>query len=200
MSGEQTDIKISDAVLVVKAQEGVREAFDVLVLRYQDQAVAVAQSITKNFYMAKDAAQNAFAKAYLGIRGFRGDAQFKTWLIRIVLNEAKSLMRSERARRSIPLMQLPGAEEGELASILEIIPATGPTPGQAAEATELRDRLDQVVETLPERAREVFILRYFEQFSLQEIADTLEIALGTVKAHLSHGGEKVREILQKEGE
>ncbi|MBI4395104.1 MAG: hypothetical protein HY583_02790, partial [Candidatus Omnitrophica bacterium] len=76
------DMVQSDELLVQKARQGNRDAFGVLVCRYQTQAVLVAHSVLKNMELAKDASQNAFAKAYFGLSKFRQDAQFKTWLFR----------------------------------------------------------------------------------------------------------------------
>jgi len=188
-----------DDVLVDQALAGDREAFDALVLKYQDQAVSIANIVLKNFDLARDAAQNGFAKAYFNLKSFRKDASFKTWLVRIVMNEAKSIRRKERLRRYVPMWSSSTSEEGSEFSVLEIIPATGELPSQAAETHELKERMKEVVMKLPERERQVFMLHYFEELTLAEVAQVMEIAVGTAKAHLSHATEKFKTYFGKEG-
>ncbi|MBI4372809.1 MAG: sigma-70 family RNA polymerase sigma factor [Candidatus Omnitrophica bacterium] len=189
------DIVQPDELLVQKARQGNRDAFGVLVRRYQGQAILVAQNVLRNLELAKDASQNAFAKAYFGLGKFREDAKFKTWLFRIVINEAKDVYRKERSRGLFRFWSANESDEDDRESILEIIPSTGQSPREAFEAQEAKKRFEQAIDQLPDREREVFILRYLNDFSLSEIAEALGIALGTVKAHLSHGTEKLKSTL-----
>ncbi len=189
---------LSDEALVARARQGNRDAFGALVLRHQTQAVLIAQSILRNLELAKDASQNAFAKAYLGLGRFREDAKFKTWLFRIVMNEAKDVYRKEKSRGLFKFWSPRETEESEEESILETIPSSGPSPREAFETQEIRTRLEKAINELPTREREVFILRYLNGLALSEVAETLGIALGTVKAHLAHGTEKLRTILAPE--
>src|SRR3989338_750405 len=184
----------SDELLVQKARQGNRDAFGVLVCRHQAQAILIAQSVLRNLELAKDASQNAFAKAYFGLDRFREEAQFKTWLFRIVFNEAKDIYRKEKARGLFKFWSPRQAEEEE-ESILEIIPASGQSPREAFEDQEIKKQLEQAIYQLPEREREVFILRYLNGLQLSEVAETLGIAVGTVKAHLAQGTQKLKSIL-----
>ena len=187
---------LSDEALVTKARQGDRDAFGVLVSRYQAQAILIAQGILRNLELAKDASQGAFAKAYFGLDHFRGDAKFKTWLFRIIFNEAKDVYRKEKARGLFKFWAAPETEEGgEEKSILEIVPSQTPSPREAYEVGEIKARLEAAIYELPEREREVFILRYLNGLALSEVAETLGMALGTVKAHLAHGVEKLKAIL-----
>jgi RNA polymerase sigma-70 factor (ECF subfamily) len=185
---------LSDQVLVAKAREGDRTAFDALVLRHQNKAVLIAQGVLKNFEWAKDASQNAFVKAYFGLKNFREEANFKTWLFKIVLNEARDVYRKERARGLFKFQANRETEEGE-ESILDSVPTSTASPREVFEAQEAKERLERALKRLPGREREVFILRYLNDLSLSEIAETLGIALGTVKAHLAHGNERLKTIL-----
>lgn len=185
---------LSDQALVTKAREGDRTAFDALVLRYQNRAVLMAQGVLKNFELAKDASQNAFVKAYFGLKNFRQEANFKTWLFKIVLNEARDACRKEKARALFKFQVNRETEEGK-ESILEAVPATTVSPREVFEAQEAKERLERALERLPDREREVFILRYLNDLSLVEISETLGMALGTVKAHLAHGNERLKIIL-----
>src|SRR3989338_1376156 len=186
---------LSDETLVTQAREGSRDAFGVLVSRYQLQSIMMAQGVLRNSESAKDASQNAFAKAYFGLARFRGDAKFKTWLFRIVLNEAKDVYRKEITRGLFQFWSGREGSEGEEESILEIIPSSGQSPREAFEAQETKAQLERAIYELPEREREVFVLRYLNGLALSEVAETLGMALGTVKAHLAHGTVKLKSIL-----
>lgn len=197
---------LSDEILVVRARQGDRNAFGALVSRYQSQAVSMAQSILRNYELAKDASQSAFAKAYFALNRFQGEAKFKTWLFRIVINEAKDTYRREKARGLFRFWSAGPDEEGDSMSVLEVIPSPDASPREVYESNEAKARLERAIYSLPDREREVFIMRYLNGFAIDEVARALGIAVGTVKAHLSHGTEKLRTILliptggAKEGE
>lgn len=190
----------SDELLVRSAREGSREAFDALVRRYQFQAVALTRSILRNFELAEDASQNAFAKAYFALAHFREDSKFKTWFFRILINEAKDVLRREKVRGLFRFVRETDREDDESVSILELIPSHDRSPKEALEAEEAKERLDRAIRQLPSREQEVFILRYLQGLSLAEVAEALGIALGTVKAHLAHGSNKLKSILLSESE
>jgi len=187
---------LSDDILVQKARGGDRTAFDALVLRYQLQAVLVARSVLQNVELAKDASQNAFAKAYFGLKSFRADSSFKTWLFRILVNEARDVRRREQARGLFHFWTQMDAEGNRAEDILEIIPSRDRSPEETVEAEETRKRIGQAVRKLPEREREVFVLRYFQDLSLSEVGEIMGIAVGTVKAHLAHGLERLKSMLR----
>ena len=190
-------ITCTDEALVDSARLGHREAFDALVRRYQFQAVSIARGVLGNSELAKDASQNAFAKAYFGLKSFRGDSKFKTWFYRILINEAKDVLRKEKARGLFRFLREAEDEEGESESILEVIPSPGRLPQEEVEAQETRSRLEQAIRRLPPMEREVFILRYFQDLPLDEVAGALGIAVGTVKAHLAHGLAKLKLSLKE---
>ena len=183
-----------DELLVKRAREGSPEAFDALVLRYQYKAVALAQSILRNQEMAKDTSQNAFVKAYFGLKNFRQVSQFKTWFFRIIINEAKDALRKEKSRGLFKTQHETDQDE-ESESILELIPSETRSPKEELEMKEEKEKLEMAIKKLPEREREIFILRYLNDLSLAEVAETLNLAVGSVKAHLSHGLEKVKSFL-----
>ncbi len=190
---------VSDQELVRKARGGDRDAFGALVLRYQEQTVMIANSILRNMEQAKEASQNAFVKAYLALSRFREEAQFKTWLFRIVINEAKDVRRRESARGFFKFLSEREDEDENAEPFLECVVSPDESPREVLEATERRKLLEQAVHELPEREREVVLLHYFHQLTLAEVAETLQIATGTVKAHLAHAIEKLRHLVVKVG-
>jgi RNA polymerase sigma-70 factor (ECF subfamily) len=185
---------LSDQALVTKAREGDKSAFDALVLRYRAQAILVAQSVLRNFELAKEASQDAFVKAYFGLKHFREEANFKTWLFKIVINEARDVYRKEKARGLFKFQNTRETEEGE-ESILEVIPSGSASPREVFEMQETKKQLERAIYRLPERERDVFILRYLNGLALSEVAETLGMAVGTVKAHLAHGTHRLRTLL-----
>lgn len=188
----------SDESLVRSARQGNRESFDALVRRYQLRAVSLAQSILRNRELAMDASQNAFAKAYFALKHFREEAKFKTWFFKILMNEARDMLRKEKVRGVFRLVgQQEGAEE-ESESILELTPSPNRSPKEELEAKERKERLEQAIGKLPGMERAVFVLRYLQDMPLAEIAQVLGIAVGTVKAHLAHASEKLKKMLQPE--
>jgi len=187
---------IADGVLVIKARDGDSRAFDALVLRYHRQAVSIAFSILGNWEVAKDASQNAFMKAYFGLQNFRQASTFKTWLIRIVLNEAKNAARKDRFRRLFVSKEKNYDAPTEQDDLFEVIPSQEKSPKEILEDRERKDTFEQAIQQLPEKEKNVFILRYAHELPLIEIAEILHIALGTVKAHLSHANEKIKKELE----
>ena len=185
----------TDEELVRKARAGDREAFSALVRKYQMQAVLIAQGVLKNFELARDVSQDAFAKAYFRLGQFREESKFKTWFFRIVMNEAKDTYRKEKSRGLFRIGSVKTDDEGGSDSLLEFVPSRFPSPREEAEVLEKKQQLDQAMGRLPEKEREVFILRFLNGLSLIEISETLGVALGTVKAHLSHGTEKMKSLL-----
>ncbi|MBI4387664.1 MAG: sigma-70 family RNA polymerase sigma factor [Candidatus Omnitrophica bacterium] len=182
----------SDAVLIARARDGDRNAFAALVRAHQQEVVMIAYGILQNWELAKDASQNAFVKVYFGLKQFRGDSQFKTWLFRITINETKDLLRKERSRGLFKMVQDHAGEEGSSQSILEMIPAPDDSPRAIFEMKDQKQKLEEAIKKLPEREREVFLLRYFHGLLLSEISEILNLAVGTVKAHLAHGVEKLK--------
>ena len=184
----------SDELLVHKAREGSPEAFDALVLRYQFKAVSLTNSILRNMELAKESSQNAFVKAYFGLKNFKGNSKFKTWFFRIVVNEAKDVLRKEKSRGLYKFVETQkNDEEGE--SILELIPSPGRSPKEEFEVSEAKENLERAINQLPPKEREVFVLRYLQDLSIEEVAGTLNLAVGTIKAHLFHGFEKVKNYM-----
>ena len=186
----------TDGVLVSRAREGDLRAFDALVMRYQHQAVSIAFSVLRNWEVAKDASQNAFMKAYFGLKNFRQEAAFKTWLIRIVLNEAKNAARRDRLRRFFVRGNKEDADENGPEDLFEAIPSQERSPQEIAEHHEREALIEQAIQALPDKEKNVFILRYVHGMPLHEIAEVLRIALGTVKAHLWHASEKMKKMLK----
>lgn len=176
----------SDRELVQQAQAGDTEAFSALVVEHQLFVYNLALRVVGNADEAEDVAQEAFVRAWLALPNFRGQAQFRTWLYRIVTNLCCS--RVPRLRRDLLAM----SEE----AALQIPDETDADPAFSVEAAERRKFLHQQIEALPENHRLVVSLRYQQELSYEEIASVLSLPVGTVKTGLFRARARLREALR----
>jgi RNA polymerase sigma-70 factor (ECF subfamily) len=160
----------SDERLVARFQGGDESAFDELVVRHRRAVYALARRLTGGHAEADDLSQEAFLRAYRGLRRFRGEAGFGTWMTRIVVNLALSARRT--ARRELPF-EAAGAEG----------PSGGPGggPGGPADAT-LRRQVRRAVGRLAPRQMQVVMLKVYQGMTFREIAGAAGISVGTAKA------------------
>lgn len=171
---------MTDRMLVDQARRGDREAFTALVRRYQRMALSLAWRMTGDTAAADDISQESFIRAFRSLAAFRGDASFKNWLMRIVVNAASNYRRSRK--REIP----------DEAGRLDARAATDGDPEQSLLRCELAARVQEELASLPPHYRAVLVLREYEDGSYQEIAEVLGIPLGTVMSRLA----KARELLR----
>jgi RNA polymerase sigma-70 factor (ECF subfamily) len=166
------------------AAQGDRTAFDRLVLACQDDVVSAASYYLGNDEDGADAAQEAFLKAYRALPGFRLGSSFKTWVIRIALNTAKSIrMRGRAKKRGGGARRAPGP--GDEAGGVEIAgPEVSSSPSALLERKEIKEALEKAIVELEHEAREVIVLRDLSGRSYEEIAAALDLPLGTVKSRV----------------
>jgi RNA polymerase sigma-70 factor (ECF subfamily) len=173
----------TEAALVARAQRGDHQAFEALVRQHQNSVVNVARRIVGDSEAAQDVAQEAFIKAYRQLHRFRGDAAFATWLYSITVNEARAHLRSQKRR------QARWEKERDLAAAETQVR----TPDHQAEP------LLALMQELPEKQRAALALFYLEELSLNEIAQASGAPTGTVKAWLSRGRERLRQLAVERG-
>jgi RNA polymerase sigma-70 factor (ECF subfamily) len=167
-----------ERALVLAAQRGEREAFSELVRTHERRAYAVARAIVVNHEDAEDAVQEAFLHAYRALHRFLPDQAFGAWLHRIVANAALDITRRRKVR---------DADE---------LPESVASPFRdPAEASELRRRLQEALDTLPARQRAVIVLHDVEGFKHSEIGVTLGIPEGTARSDLHYARSHLREVL-----
>lgn len=185
-----------ETVLADRAREGDVQAFGALVVLYQERSIRLAFSLLGNWEDARDAAQEGFVKAYQSLRSFRGESLFSTWFYRILVNHCRDYQRKRKVRQHLSC-ERPAFDEQEpgLSEPEGRIADSGPGPLQASLNRELEERIRRDLAGLPERQRTVFALRYFEGMTLNEIACTLAISEGAVKANLWQAGEKMKSRL-----
>lgn len=176
---------------VAAAREGDQEAFAELVRLYEKRVLALTQRMCQNPEDAAEAAQEAFLAAWQGLKSFRGDSSFSTWLYRLASNACVDLLRREGKRRAAVSLD---DEELNLD-----IPASVPSPQEEAERRELRERIEEGLRALPLDYRASLVLREIQQLRYDEISQALGLDIGTVKSRISRGRKKLRVFLLASG-
>lgn len=172
----------TDAVLAERAKQGDEHAFSELVRTYQGIAFRTAFLLTGSAADAEEAAQTAFVKAWAALPRFRSGAEFRPWLLRIVVNEAHNRRRSGRRRGALALRAAAADASGDAV----------PSPEAAVLAEERREALLAAVRRLDERDRDVLVCRYFLELSEQETAEALGVRHGTVKSRTARALVRLR--------
>lgn len=171
--------EVPEAVLVRHAAAGRRAAFAELVRRHQGKVRGLLLRLCNDRTLADDLAQEVFLRAYRGLVGFEGRASFGTWLYRIGYNVYLNHRSRTKRWGSLP-------EDYDVA-------AAAPEDAHSPKRSDLRRDLRAAIETLPERYRAVVVLYYLQDVSYPEIAEILDLPLGTVKTHLHRAKKHLRE-------
>lgn len=187
--------KLEDQKLVDRAQSGDLESFSALVERYHERAVHAALSMVGNMEDARDLAQEAFVKSYENLERFKSESRFYTWYYRILTNTCRDFLRKKKLRKTFSFW-FGKDEEGEDADLSAQIKDSSPDAGEVLHQKEFSESVHEAMERLPFRQKSVFTLRYMEGMPLDEIAETLGITEGAVKAHLWQAGQKMKEMLK----
>jgi RNA polymerase sigma-70 factor, ECF subfamily len=175
-----------DRELVRLAQGDDREAFELLVRRHQSRVFAVAVGILKNKEDVEDVAQQVFAKAYFSLKRFDQRAAFSTWLYKITVNECWDVLRKRKVRPLLYESDL--SEEQALAYKGFGESVAGP---DASDRLEARERVENLLTDLDERDRMMLILKEVQGFSVEEIAEIMEINGNTVKVRLFRARRRI---------
>ena len=173
------------------ARQGDQGAFEELVRLYEKRVLALTRRMCKNPEDAAEAAQEAFFAAWQGLKQFRGESSFSTWLYRLASNACVDLLRREGRRREAVSLD---DEDLNLDA-----PSAIPSPQEEAERRELSEQIEAGLQALPPEYREVLVLREIHQLRYDEIAGTLELDIGTVKSRISRGRKRLRAFLLASG-
>ena len=176
-----------DEDLVLRVQRGDKSAFDFLVIKYQHRIIQLVNRYVKDPSEAQDVAQEAFIKAYRALGNFRGDSAFYTWLYRIAINTAKNYLVSRSRRNSDYQVDIQDAEVFENAPQLQGME----TPERHLLNQEIVDTILEAIDKLPEDMRTAIMLREFEGMSYEEIAETMECPVGTVRSRIFRAREAI---------
>ena len=175
MSNESTDSE-----LVKRVQKGDKGAFDLLVLKYEHKIVNLVMRYVRDPETALDISQEAFIKAYRALPRFRGDSAFYTWLYRIAVNTAKNYLASQRRKPMDIELDLQDPEQYGLHAKLK----ETDTPEAITLGHELQEVLERAIHALPEDLRTAIILRELDGMSYEEIAETMDCPVGTVRSRI----------------
>jgi RNA polymerase sigma-70 factor, ECF subfamily len=176
-----------DEELVLQVQSGNKKAYDMLVLKYQHRIVQLVNRYVKDPTEAQDVAQETFIKAYRALGSFRGDSAFYTWLYRIAINTAKNYLVARIRRNSDYEIDIDDAEACENAPQLQGID----TPERLLISEEIVATIKSAIEKMPEDMRVAIMLREFEGMSYEEIAETMDCPVGTVRSRLFRAREAI---------
>jgi RNA polymerase sigma-70 factor (ECF subfamily) len=186
-------VDTDDAALIERCRAGDLAAFEPLVEKYRQRVWRLAYNTLRDREEAWDVAQEAFIRAYQALPSFRGQSAFYTWLYRIVMNVATDRARSRSARgRAFGTERVP---EEDWDRVLPDEHAASESPDTAAARREQRGKIMQALDTLSEDHRKIIMLSDLEGLSYREIADTLEIPMGTVMSRLHNARKRLRAAL-----
>ena len=176
-----------DQALVERVQAGDTRAFDLLVRKYQNRVSAVISRYVHDFSEVQDVAQETFVRAWRAIGGFRGDAQFSTWLHRIAVNTAKNHLVSMGRRPPTDDIEVSDAEQFESGLRLR----DNDTPERELMRQQLEQTVLQAVEELPPELRDAITFREVEGMSYEEIAERMDCPIGTVRSRIFRAREAI---------
>jgi len=176
-----------DRELVRRAQREDKEAFEELVRRHQHRVFAVAGGIVRRREDVEDVAQQVFVKAYFSLKRFDQRAAFSTWLYKITVNECWDMLRKRKVR---PLVYEADLSEEQARQVLSSA-EQGKGQPDISERLEARQRVERLLDGLDERDRLMLILKEVEGFSIEEIADVLNLNANTVKVRLFRARRRV---------
>lgn len=180
-----------DEELAARAQAGDVSAFADLVERYKHRLFNLALRMLRDRAEAEDVAQEAFLHVFRALGSFRVEEKFSTWVYKIASNLCIDRLRRVK-RRPVPFADNHAEDGGPVRQI----PDAAPLPADLAETSELKRNILAAVETLPAKYRVVVVLRHFQDLSYEEIAQVLQIPIGTVKTRLFRAREALKHKLE----
>lgn len=187
---------VEDQVLISRAQNGDRGAFDDLVARYQVKAFAFAFRLTRNEEEAGDVVAEAFVRVYNALGTFKAHSSFSTWFYRILTNCFLDIYKKAHNRQTVSI-ESGGGDDGELERQIE---DPGPTPERSTMISERDRAVAEAIGQLPEYQRAMIVMYHAEMMSYEEIAAALDLPLGTVKSRLNRARLLLRDLLLKNEE
>jgi len=179
-----------DNVLIERIKTGDNSAFGDIVLKYQDKIYNLCRHMLGNAHDAEDASQDVFLKAFQALSKFQPEASLYTWLYRVATNTC-----IDRRRKPVFESLFGGSEEGE--RLVHDRASDAPSPERLYQSKQLDRTLQESLGKLSPKLRTVIVLKEIEELSYEEIADTLEISMGTVKSRIARAREELQILMKK---
>jgi RNA polymerase sigma factor (sigma-70 family) len=176
----------NDLELVELFQKGNEASFNELVRRYQEKVYWIAHRFVNDHDQADDITQDVFVKIYSALKQFRGESGFYTWLYRITVNVALNALRKQRLKDFIRIDEFFETADDE-----------NDQPDIQFEKDEQQKLIEEAIAKLPEKQKAVFILRYHEELSYEEISLILKTSIGGLKANYFHAAKKIGEYIHR---
>ena len=188
----------AEAQFIERLKRGDEAAFETLVNERSGEIYGLLYRLTENAEEARDLTQETFLRAFQSIVHFRGEADLRTWIYRIAINQARNRWRWWRRRRREATVSIdePEIGGGRLGLVTTLKSTTAKDPEQDTLANERDRALKKALSTLKRVYREAVVLRDIEGFTYEEIATTLDISVGTVKSRLARGRQELRRKLE----
>ena len=192
----KTDTIDADELLIERIRAGDMAAYNVMVIRHYDRIFSRVLQLLNNKQDAEEVTQDAFIRAHRGLENFRGDASFSTWLYQIATNLAHNRYWYwfRRKRDQSTSLDQPQCEDGSL-TLENVMPCSDESPAEAVVTQEFVDRVSACMQYLNDKHKEVLILRNVKNLTYDEIAQQLEISVGTVKSRIARARESLRGLL-----
>lgn len=183
----------NDKQLIDRCKRGDQEAFDTLFRIYEKRVYNLAYRLSGNYDEANDISVDAFVRVFQALKLFRGDANFSTWLFRIVTNVYLDRRKRTRNKQHLSLEEYIELDENSVARQVE---DPGPTPDLVVEGHERSELLQKAIAALPDYQRTMVVLYHTEGLAYDEIAEVLGLPIGTVKSRLNRARLTLREKLE----
>lgn len=179
--------QLTDQILIERVQNGDKQAFNFLVIKYQNKVCNLISRYVSNSGDIPDVAQEAFIKAYRALPGFRGESAFYTWLYRIAVNTAKNYLVAQGRRPPVSDIDAEDAENYETGGVLKEIS----NPENLLLSEQLKKVVFSTINSLPDDLKTAITLREIDGLSYEEIAEVMKCPVGTVRSRIFRARETV---------
>ncbi len=190
--------KVADRDLLKRHLEGDGEAFSALVGRYEKELYNFLARFTGDATLAEDVFQETFLQLHISAATFDWNRRLKPWLFTIAANKARDALRSRSRRMAAPLDAVLKGDDAQRTTYGDLLPGNVPKPDESLMNLETRQAVQNIIRKMPENLRTVIILSYFHGFQYKQIAEILDVPVGTIKSRLhaavAHFARKWRQV------